>query len=89
MLDAQKFCGSILDIHSIVDPGDILWQNFVFTKEEQYLRKIIVILLAALFVILNYVFYVYLAAMVKYIMVAIPNHNCPNQAFTKEDAYKD
>mmetsp|Transcript_39352 Transcript_39352/g.60158 ORF Transcript_39352/g.60158 Transcript_39352/m.60158 type:complete len:120 (+) Transcript_39352:4378-4737(+) len=87
--NARSFCSHRLNIFPIVNPQEILWQNFQYPVEEQYFRKISIIIVGVLFVCFNFIIYIYLQGLSNFVENKIPVPQCPNQHFTKEDAYRD
>ena len=93
----KLFCNREIDVKPALEPDEIIWENLVFTGDDQKFRSIITTLISCFFLIFTTVFTIYIGTLQQFIETKIPEVNCPvyfqpddpNIFSYKKMAYKD
>jgi len=86
-----------MDVVPALEPDEIIWDNLLYSKDDQKFRGIITSLISCIFLVATTVFTIYIGTLKQYIEKEIPEVSCPvyfqpddpNNIDYKLMAYKD
>ena len=78
VLQQKQFCNKDLDVVEPLEPDEIIWENLAYTADQQKVRKIIMQIVAGIFLVLTTLFTIYMGAIGKILQAKIPDATCPS-----------